>query len=309
MGVLELISGAETDYEFTLLQLILLMELADAESVFTYPLPEDGEFTDEDYILAMHDLIGRGFVEVTEEADGESEPVPPYSERSSGDNDGDNIGDSIIREFNTGLYKETIAEGKTGGPAGPVFSLSKKAVDLFGNIFRAGHVLEAVSAWEGVLPSLIYRGSSSCAVTQWDLQNGYINVSSIEASGLGTWLEEAGFLPGHPFETEREGEKALRYDAQTLASLDRIRSSLVCTPDVPAPLWALQEDVRCVLRTAEKSKDDPGKLAVFFETDTESWILISDTGSGGNAPGTGNQEWEIVPDSHERRDRLWREIL
>ena len=35
MGVLELISGAETDYEFTLLQLILLMELADAESVFT----------------------------------------------------------------------------------------------------------------------------------------------------------------------------------------------------------------------------------------------------------------------------------
>ena len=52
MGVLELISGAETDYEFTLLQLILLMELADAESVFTYPLPEDGEFTDEDYILA-----------------------------------------------------------------------------------------------------------------------------------------------------------------------------------------------------------------------------------------------------------------
>ena len=107
MGVLELISGAETDYEFTLLQLILLMELADAESVFTYPLPEDGEFTDEDYILAMHDLIGRGFVEVTEEADGE----------------------------------------KREGLTGPVFSLSKKAADLFGNIFCAGLVLESVSAW------------------------------------------------------------------------------------------------------------------------------------------------------------------
>lgn len=269
MGVLELISGAETDYEFTLLQLILLMELADAESVFTYPLPEDGEFTDEDYILAMHDLIGRGFVEVTEEADGE----------------------------------------KREGLAGPVFNLSKKAADLFGNIFCAGHVLEAVSAWEGILPSLIYRGPSSCTVTQWDLQNGYINVSSVEASGLGSWLEEAGFLPGHPFETEREGGKALRYDAQTLASLDRIRSSLVCTPDVPAPLWALQEDARCVLRTAEKTKDDSGKLVVFFETDMESWILISGTGSGENAPGTGNDEWEIVPDSRERRDRLWREII
>ena len=278
MGVLELISGAETDYEFTLLQLILLMELADAESVFTYPLPEDGEFTDEDYILAMHDLIGRGFVEVTEEADGE----------------------------------------KREGLAGPVFSLSKKAaaeitqlnaqIGAFSQEKQLA-VLEAVSAWEGILPSLIYRGPSSCTVTQWDLQNGYINVSSVEASGLGSWLEEAGFLPGHPFETEREGGKALRYDAQTLASLDRIRSRLVCTPDVPAPLWALQEDARCVLRTAEKTKDDSGKLVVFFETDMESWILISGTGSGENAPGTGNDEWEIVPDSRERRDRLWREII
>lgn len=296
MGVLELFNGAETEYTFTLLQVILLMELADAEWVFTYPLPEDDEFTDEDYILEMHDLIGRGFVEVTEKADRGSGHGSPFHEGNSEDN-------------SAGESKETIAGEKPEGIAGPVFSLSEKAIGLFGDMFRAGHVLEAVSAWEGVLPSLIYRGPSSCTVTRWDLQDGYVNVSSIETSGLGTWLEEAGFLPGCPFETEREGEKALRYDSQTRESLDRIRSSIVCTPDVPAPLWALQEDARCVLRTAQGAEDGSGKLAVFFETDTESWILFSGTGSGGNTPETGSEEWEIVPDSRERRDRLWREII
>lgn len=303
MGVLESVSGAETEYTFTFLQLILLMELADAESVFTYPLPEDGEFTDEDYILAMHDLISRGFVEVTEEAAGVAAPAAPGGSSA---------------EPGTGEHEERAAEEKTEGAAGPVCSLSKKAAGLFGSMFRAGQVLEAVSAWEGMLPSLLYRGASSCLVTQWDLEDGYIYVRGIEASGPGIWLEEAGFLPGHPFETEREGEKALRYDAQTRESLDRIRSSIVCPPDVPAPLWALQEDVRCVLRTAQKTEDTPGKLAVFFETDTESWILLSGTGAGedgagtgsaGDGCGTGNEKWEIVPDSRERRDRLWRELL
>lgn len=281
MGVLEVWKGAETEYVLNALQFILLMELADAENIYSWPLPEEEDLTDEDYILAMHDLIRRSLVDVTE--DGE-----------------------------------------------PVYSLSPTAQILFGDVFHAVSVLECVSALEGSLPCLIYRGTASYTVTQWDLEDGYICVCRIDPDGLGTWLEEAGFLPGHPFETEREGTKALRYDEQTQASLSKIRESIVCTPEVPAALWALQEDVRSVLRTAAGPEGRPGGMAVFFETDTESWILTclagdgerstargdEETGSAGEKTGSGshqqvsgNEDWEIVPDSREKREKIWRELI
>ena len=260
MGVLEIWEGAETEYVFNALQFILFMEFADAEDVYAWPLPEDEDLTDEDYILSMHDLIKRGFIEITEDEE-------------------------------------------------PVYSLSLKARELFGDIFHAVTVLECVSAWEGILPCLIYRGASACTGTQWDLEEGYISVVRIDPSKLGTWLEEAGYLPDHPFETEKEAAKALKYDPQTKNALTGIRESIVCTPEVPAPLWALQENVRCVLRAADESPDGCAGMAVFFETDTESWILTCGQESGGYGQEREKEGWEIVPDSRERRKRIWRELI
>lgn len=65
MAIMESFTGAETEYGFSAVQIILLLELADAKNIFTYPLPEEENITDENYILAAQDLMARGFIENT----------------------------------------------------------------------------------------------------------------------------------------------------------------------------------------------------------------------------------------------------
>lgn len=69
MAILEEFRNAQRETGFSVVQLILLMELSGAKDVYTYPLPEDQEIRDEDYILAMQDLIQRGYVEYTDNDD------------------------------------------------------------------------------------------------------------------------------------------------------------------------------------------------------------------------------------------------
>ena len=65
MAIMESFTGAETEYGFSAVQIILLLELADAKNIFTYPLPEEENITDENYILAAQDLMARGYIENT----------------------------------------------------------------------------------------------------------------------------------------------------------------------------------------------------------------------------------------------------
>ena len=65
MAIMESFTGAETEYGFSAVQIILLLELADAKNIITYPLPEEENITDENYILAAQDLMARGFIENT----------------------------------------------------------------------------------------------------------------------------------------------------------------------------------------------------------------------------------------------------
>ena len=127
-----------------------------------------------------------------------------------------------------------------------------------------------------------------------------------------------GYLPEQPFESIREAQKSLQYDPLMEDNRFRVRKGLICHPQQPTALWALQENVRCAIRsyatsqtgTAAKTlmqtgsdaaavmqtgngghsmtgedtdflttKTESGALYVFLETDSESWIL-TDTGAG-----------------------------
>ena len=56
MAILETFKGTETEVGFSAVQIILLIELGQAQDAYTYPLPEEEDITDEDYILAAQDL-------------------------------------------------------------------------------------------------------------------------------------------------------------------------------------------------------------------------------------------------------------
>lgn len=203
--------------------------------------------------------------------------------------------------------------------------LTPGALDLFESMIDPVRVLEVISAWTGTIPTLIYRGRGSvCTVSRWDSAGGYIGISLLDADRIGGWLEEEGFLPGQPFESIREGQKALRYDPDLEQSRRLLRESLVCHVQEPPSLWAIQENVRSTLKSYGVSPDGRDSLYVFLETDTESWIL---TGPGGREAGmetTGSeddplyeeenllragQDWSIEPDSLEYRETIWRNIL
>lgn len=70
MAILETFKGTETEVGFSAVQIILLIELGEAQDAYTYPLPEEEDIIDEDYILAAQDLTVRGFLEYAEEKDG-----------------------------------------------------------------------------------------------------------------------------------------------------------------------------------------------------------------------------------------------
>ncbi len=311
MAKMERFRGAETEYGFSAVQIILVLELADAENIYTYPLPEEEIISEESYILAARDLMARGFIENTQ-------------------------------------------EGSLCG-----LQLTAKARDLFESMIDPVRVVEVISAWSGTVPVLIYRGRGHvCTVSRWDSEGGYIGISLLDCGRIGEWLEEEGFLPGQPFESIREGQKALQYDPQMEESRSRIRGSLVCHPQEPPSLWAIQENVRSAVKsyeispfmgngpgmllsdslafvqTAETGADTPcvftgagpGSLYVFLETDTESWILSGTDRKGTAKKGTGSgseerarfdentfaeagQDWSIEPDSLEYREKIWRNIL
>lgn len=316
MAKMELFRGAETEYGFSAVQIILVLELADAKNIYTYPLPEEETISDESYILAARDLMARGFIE----------------------------------------------NSQGGGLCG--LQLTAKARSLFESMIDPVRVVEVISAWSGTVPVLIYRGRGRvCTVSRWDSAGGYIGISLLDCGRIGEWLEEEGFLPGQPFESIREGQKALQYDPQMEESRSRIRGSLVCHPQEPPSLWAIQENVRSAVKSYEISPvmaDDPGmrlpdlpdpaqtagtradtpcvftgagpgSLYVFLETDTESWILSGadeegreNKGTEKKGTGTGSedyarfdenafaetgQDWSIEPDSLEYREKIWRNIL
>ena len=329
MAIMESFTGAETEYGFSAVQIILLLELADAKNIFTYPLPEEENITDENYILAAQDLMARGFIE------------------------------------------NTAGEGR--GNCG--LRLTSKAMDLFENMIDPVCVVEVISAWTGVLPAAVYRGRGPfCTVSRWDSEGGYIGVSRMDCSRIGEWLDVEGYLPEQPFESIREAQKSLQYDPLMEDNRFRVRKGLICHPQQPTALWALQENVRCAIRsyatsqtgTAAKTlmqtgsdaaavmqtgngghsmtgedtdflttKTESGALYVFLETDSESWIL-TDTGAGDSdlaytfqddditGKETGNEliiedergdgaaadfRWALVPDSLEYRTKIWRTIL
>jgi hypothetical protein len=326
---MESFTGAETEYGFSAVQIILLLELADAKNIFTYPLPEEENITDENYILAAQDLMARGFIE------------------------------------------NTAGEGR--GNCG--LRLTSKAMDLFESMIDPVCVVEVISAWTGVLPAAVYRGRGPfCTVSRWDSEGGYIGVSRMDCSRIGEWLDVEGYLPEQPFESIREAQKSLQYDPLMEDNRFRVRKGLICHPQQPTALWALQENVRCAIRsyatsqtgTAAKTlmqtgsdaaavmqtgngghsmtgedtdflttKTESGALYVFLETDSESWIL-TDTGAGDSdlaytfqddditGKETGNEliiedergdgaaadfRWALVPDSLEYRTKIWRTIL
>lgn len=329
MAIMESFTGAETEYGFSAVQIILLLELADAKNIFTYPLPEEENITDENYILAAQDLMARGFIE------------------------------------------NTAGEGR--GNCG--LRLTSKAMDLFESMIDPVCVVEVISAWTGVLPAAVYRGRGSfCTVSRWDSEGGYIGISRMDCSRIGEWLDVEGYLPEQPFESIREAQKSLQYDPLMEDNRFRVRKGLICHPQQPTALWALQENVRCAIRsyatsqtgTAAKTlmqtgsdaaavmqtgngghsmtgedtdflttKTESGALYVFLETDSESWIL-TDTGAGDSdlaytfqddditGKETGNEliiedergdgaaadfRWALVPDSLEYRTKIWRTIL
>ena len=329
MAIMESFTGAETEYGFSAVQIILLLELADAKNIFTYPLPEEENITDENYILAAQDLMARGFIE------------------------------------------NTAGEGR--GNCG--LRLTSKAMDLFESMIDPVCVVEVISAWTGVLPAAVYRGRGPfCTVSRWDSEGGYIGVSRMDCSRIGEWLDVEGYLPEQPFESIREAQKSLQYDPLMEDNRFRVRKGLICHPQQPTALWALQENVRCAIRsyatsqtgTAAKTlmqtgsdaaavmqtgngghsmtgedtdflttKTESGALYVFLETDNESWIL-TDTGAGDSdlaytfqddditGKETGNEliiedergdgtaadfRWALVPDSLEYRTKIWRTIL
>lgn len=329
MAIMESFTGAETEYGFSAVQIILLLELADAKNIFTYPLPEEENITDENYILAAQDLMARGFIENTAE------------------------------------------EGR--GNCG--LRLTSKAMDLFESMIDPVCVVEVISAWTGVLPAAVYRGRGPfCTVSRWDSEGGYIGISRMDCSRIGEWLDVEGYLPEQPFESIREAQKSLQYDPLMEDNRFRVRKGLICHPQQPTALWALQENVRCAIRsyatsqtgTAAKTlmqtgagaaavmqigndghsitgegtdflptKTESGALYVFLETDSESWIL-TDTGAGDSdlaytfqddditGKETGNEliiedergdgaaadfRWALVPDSLEYRTKIWRTIL
>jgi hypothetical protein len=329
MAIMESFTGAETEYGFSAVQIILLLELADAKNIFTYPLPEEENITDENYILAAQDLMARGFIE------------------------------------------NTAGEGR--GNCG--LRLTSKAMDLFESMIDPVCVVEVISAWTGVLPAAVYRGRGPfCTVSRWDSEGGYIGVSRMDCSRIGEWLDVEGYLPEQPFESIREAQKSLQYDPLMEDNRFRVRKGLICHPQQPTALWALQENVRCAIRsyatsqtgTAAKTlmqtgsdaaavmqtgngghsmtgedtdflttKTESGALYVFLETDSESWIL-TDTGAGDSdlaytfqndditGRETGNEliiedergdgaaadfRWALVPDSLEYRTKIWRTIL
>lgn len=329
MAIMESFTGAETEYGFSAVQIILLLELADAKNIFTYPLPEEENITDENYILAAQDLMARGFIE------------------------------------------NTAGEGR--GNCG--LRLTSKAMDLFESMIDPVCVVEVISAWTGVLPAAVYRGRGPfCTVSRWDSEGGYIGISRMDCSRIGEWLDVEGYLPEQPFESIREAQKSLQYDPLMEDNRFRVRKGLICHPQQPTALWALQENVRCAIRsyatsqtgTAAKTlmqtgsdaaavmqtgnggdsmtgegtdflptKTESGALYVFLETDSESWIL-TDTGAGDSdlaytfqddditGKETGNEliiedergdgaaadfRWALVPDSLEYRTKIWRTIL
>lgn len=329
MAIMESFTGAETEYGFSAVQIILLLELADAKNIFTYPLPEEENITDENYILAAQDLMARGFIE------------------------------------------NTAGEGR--GNCG--LRLTSKAMDLFESMIDPVCVVEVISAWTGVLPAAVYRGRGPfCTVSRWDSEGGYIGISRMDCSRIGEWLDVEGYLPEQPFESIREAQKSLQYDPLMEDNRFRVRKGLICRPQQPTALWALQENVRCAIRsyatsqtgTAAKTlmqtgsdaaavmqtgngghsmtgedtdflttKTESGALYVFLETDSESWIL-TDTGAGDSdlaytfqddditGKETGNEliiedergdgaaadfRWALVPDSLEYRTKIWRTIL
>lgn len=319
MAIMESFTGAETEYGFSAVQIILLLELADAKNIFTYPLPEEENITDENYILAAQDLMARGFIE------------------------------------------NTAGEGR--GNCG--LRLTSKAMDLFESMIDPVCVVEVISAWTGVLPAAVYRGRGPfCTVSRWDSEGGYIGISRMDCSRIGEWLDVEGYLPEQPFESIREAQKSLQYDPLMEDNRFRVRKGLICHPQQPTALWALQENVRCAIRsyatsqtgTAAKTlmqtgagaepetgeetvilptKTGSGALYVFLETDNESWIL-TDTGAGDSdlaytfqndditGRETGNEliiedergdgaaadfRWALVPDSLEYRTKIWRTIL
>lgn len=341
MAIMESFTGAETEYGFSAVQIILLLELADAKNIFTYPLPEEENITDENYILAAQDLMARGFIENTAE------------------------------------------EGR--GNCG--LRLTSKAMDLFESMIDPVCVVEVISAWTGVLPAAVYRGRGPfCTVSRWDSEGGYIGISRMDCSRIGEWLDVEGYLPEQPFESIREAQKSLQYDPLMEDNRFRVRKGLICHPQQPTALWALQENVRCAIRsyatsqtgTAAKTlmqtgagaaammqtgndsdaaammqtgnggdsmtgegtdflttKTESCALYVFLETDNESWIL-TDTGAGDSdlaytfqddditGKETGNEliiedergdgaaadfRWALVPDSLEYRTKIWRTIL
>lgn len=339
MAIMESFTGAETEYGFSAVQIILLLELADAKNIITYPLPEEENITDENYILAAQDLMARGFIE------------------------------------------NTAGEGR--GNCG--LRLTSKAMDLFESMIDPVCVVEVISAWTGVLPAAVYRGRGPfCTVSRWDSEGGYIGISRMDCSRIGEWLDVEGYLPEQPFESIREAQKSLQYDPLMEDNRFRVRKGLICHPQQPTALWALQENVRCAIRsyatsqtgTAAKTlmqtgagaaammqtgsdaaammqtgnggdsmtgegtdflttKTGSGALYVFLETDSESWIL-TDTGAGDSdlaytfqddditGKETGNEliiedergdgaaadfRWALVPDSLEYRTKIWRTIL
>lgn len=319
MAIMESFTGAETEYGFSAVQIILLLELADAKNIFTYPLPEEENITDENYILAAQDLMARGFIE------------------------------------------NTAGEGR--GNCG--LRLTSKAMDLFESMIDPVCVVEVISAWTGVLPAAVYRGRGPfCTVSRWDSEGGYIGISRMDCSRIGEWLDVEGYLPEQPFESIREAQKSLQYDPLMEDNRFRVRKGLICHPQQPTALWALQENVRCAIRsyatsqtgTAAKTlmqtgngghsmtgkdtdflptKTESDALYVFLETDSESWIL-TDTGAGDSdlaytfqndditGRETGNEliiedergdgaaagfRWALVPDSLEYRTKIWRTIL
>lgn len=299
MAILGAFRQAETEYGFSAVQIILVLELADAKNIYTYPLPEEGDISDESYILAAQDLMSRGFIE--------------------------------------------SAEGEKGSQYG--LRLTPKAVNLFESMIDPVRVVEVVSAWTGTIPALIYRGRGPlCTVSRWDSAGGYIGISLLDPAEIGDWLDEQGFLPGQPFESIREAQKAMRYDPQMEEKRGQVMDNLVCHPQEPPSLWALQENVRCAVKScgispgksavppempqpyseisgeaAEEASETaadtaqvftgsgPACLYVFLDTDTESWIL---TGTGENGEGTqSGRAWSIEPDSIEYREKIWRNIL
>ena len=287
MAILETFKGTETEVGFSAVQIILLIELGQAQDAYTYPLPEEEDITDEDYILAAQDLTVRGFLEYAEEKDG------------------------------AGLRLTEKARELLDGMLNPVrileaFSLREGMIPVLA--YRGKGSSYTVTKWDissGYVGIIRLDGS---AIGEWLTAEGFLPDQPFE-----TVSDAENALKYDP-QMEKRGSQAkegLVCSSQAPPAVwalqDNVRSALRSVE-----VSEEGEEKTCAYVFLETDAES------WILTDAESRIL-TDTGQGGAGKRSNDPteaikrnndpdredggKWTLEPDSVEYRKEIWRKLL